>query len=63
MPFAVICPAAPDAFNPTAFAGVTVTTVPGDTVHAVPAATAGLGQTCAATGDTDQHAGNATTIN
>ncbi|WP_292703142.1 hypothetical protein [Mesorhizobium sp.] len=45
IPFPVICPSVPEAFNPAALAGVTVTIVPTATVHAVPLATGGLGHT------------------
>ena len=54
--FAVICPAAPDAFNPTAFAGVTVTVVPAATVQAEFVTANGLGQTCARAGDPSPNA-------
>lgn len=47
MPFPVICPEGPEAFNPMALAGVTVMVVPGGTVQAVPLTTAGVGQVCA----------------
>jgi hypothetical protein len=55
MPFAVIWPAAPDAFSPTAFVGVTVTVAPGDTVQEELVDTSGPGHTCAAAGDASQH--------
>ncbi|KRE17269.1 hypothetical protein ASE66_30710 [Bosea sp. Root483D1] len=44
MPFAVIEPPMFEAFSPMAPAGVAMTLLPGDTVHAVPLTTAGLGQ-------------------
>jgi hypothetical protein len=50
-PFAVICPAAPDAFSPTALAGVTVTVVPAATVQAEFVTVSGPGQTCALAAD------------